>query len=907
MIRTPLRNSKGENTSGIYGFVKMLLKLLKDYKPDAVAIAFDVSRKTFRSDLYPEYKANREKLPDELKEQMPKVQELVALMGLPCLAIPDFEADDIIGTLSKQLRSEHEIVIFTGDKDLYQLVDDKVKALTIIKGVSETRLLDREGVKEVKGVYPEQIPDYLAIVGDSSDNIPGVKGIGEKGAESLLATYPTLESIYEHIDEITGATKKKLEESREIAFLSKRLAVISRDMDIKVDLDFESMSLERIFNADVLAKLKDYGMNSIVNEIKAALDDTPVSVQIAPPKEGMLFGEAETSVKPGTVDETIRMDGSYRLITSRKELNMLLMSICRNVWMSVDFETTSDVPVNAEIIGIAVSLKEKEGVYIPLKHEVAKEFDAAKVMELFKPLFEDKNIKKIGQNLKYECEVLLNYGIVMQGVEFDTMIAGYLIDPTRTQYNMDIMALNYLNYSTVHYTDVVADPKKMTLLDVPIEQVVNYAGEDADITLRLRNYFEPKLTEKGLTEVFRDVDMPLVQVLARMEHTGIRVDTEHLKNISTMLDGKIATLQTQIYELAGGEFNINSTKQLGEILYGKLGLAPVKFTKGKAASTDEETLTQLADEHELPKAILEYRTYAKLKNTYVDTLPEMINPKTGRIHTSFNQTGTMTGRLSSSDPNLQNIPIRDEIGREIRKAFVADAGKVLVSADYSQIELRLFAHFSQDVNMIQAFRDGIDIHSQTASLMFGIPVGEVDSSQRRAAKTINYGISYGMGPFRLSKELGISMTEAKQFIENYFANFPGIREFMNRTLEYAYKNGEVRTILGRMRPVSELKGKERGKMTALSRPERYAINTVVQGTAADIMKIAMIAVQKTLEKDFPNVRMLLQIHDELVFEAPEKDAERLKDAVRAKMEGAASLNVPLIADIGVGKNWGDAH
>lgn len=905
LIHRPMYTSKGKNTSAIFGFMKMFIKMLKDYKPDVVIFAYDVSRKTFRTEIYPEYKANRDDTPEELKPQIGDIIELTKMMGLPVYAQKGYEADDIIGTLSVQLKADNHITILTGDKDLFQLVDDKVRVLAMVKGLSEVRYLNRDGVKELKGVYPEQIPDYLALVGDSSDNIPGVRGIGPKGATTLLNLYEDLDDIYLHIEEIKGATQKKLREYRDNAYISKELAIIKLDVPIENTPDLENVGFVSIFNSDVINRLQSFEMGSITKQVKAisgniGADGAMVSsTNFAPTFGDGLFGSV-----PVDTNSLISMDGSYTLVHTVEALGALIAKIKLQGWMSVDFETTSKQAISCDLIGIAVSLAEKSGYYIPLMHSDVKcDFSGDEVIKAFTPIFEDESIKKIGQNLKYETEVLLNFGIILRGIEFDTMIAAYLIDSSRSHYNLDNLAESYLNYRTVHYKELVKDDKLQTLLDVDIDKVRDYACEDADITLRLKNKLDDGIDKLKLNNVFHNIELPLVPILADMEHSGILIDVDYLHDISKRLIVEIERLKKSIYELAGDEFNINSTKQLREILFEKLKLNVVKYTPTKKPSTDEQSLKYLSSEHDLPKHLLEYRTYTKLKNTYVDVLPTLVNKKTGRIHTSFNQTVTATGRLSSSNPNLQNIPIRDKIGRDIRKAFISKEGFTLISVDYSQIELRLFAHLSGDEKMIAAFEDGVDIHSQTASLILGVSVADVTKDQRSIAKTINYGISYGMGPFRLSHELGITMADAKKFIENYFDSFPKMRDFMQATIETACQNGEVRTLYGRRRPVKELIGRQFKGLNSLNHAERFSINTVVQGTAADIMKLAMIDVFKDLSNRFPATKMLLQIHDELVFETPDDTVDEFCDFLRDKMEHTVKLNVPLTVDVSYGKKW----
>ncbi len=888
MIRTPLRTRIGKNTSAIHGFVRMLLRILTEYTPDELAVAWDVSRDTFRKELYSDYKANRLAAPDDLKEQIGEIIELVKLMGIPGFAVSGYEADDLIGTLADRFKKDHEVMIVSGDKDLFQLIDGNVKALGLIRGLSEVRILDSAGVKEVKGVFPEQIPDFLAIMGDSSDNIPGVKGIGEKGAVKLLDTYSNLEEIYEHLDEIKGATRRKLIESRKNAFLSKKLALICRDVEFDVDESALLTSpLDEIFNVQVIQRLEEFELSKLIEDIKVVSGQN---------------GDKEKS------ENALNFPGSYKLVTTNQELQKLIYRIQTQKFCSLDFETDSLSAVDAHIIGIALSIKVGKGFYIPLLHEVDTEWeDENDVLELFRSIFENPNIAKWGQNLKYEAEVLLKYNIQLQGIDFDSMLAAFLVEPGRTYYNLDNLAQSYLNYQTIHYQDVVDTKKGETFLDVDIDKVTTYAGEDADIALRLREVLKPKIEELKLEDVFRNIELPLVRVLAIMENNGVQLDTKALTKMSEDLGERLEVLKEEIDQLAGESFNINSPKQLGKILFEKMKIPVVKKTKTGQPATNEEVLRELSYRYDLPKKVLEYRNYAKLKGTYVDTLPLLIHPSTGRIHTSYHQTGTQTGRLSSSDPNLQNIPIRDELGRKIRQAFVADVGKVFLSADYSQVELRLFAHFSKDPVMIKAFREGQDIHRSTAALILGIELSEVTDEDRRMAKVINYGISYGMSAFRLGRELGISIGQARDFINRYFEKLPGIPQFMQQTLEYAYKNGEVRTLFGRRRPASELYGKTFRKLSSLSHSERFAINSVVQGTAADIMKLAMIHIQTRIEREFPQTQMLLQIHDELVLEVEEDKAELVSQMVQEEMEGVTDLLIPLTVEVGIGKNWGEAH
>lgn len=691
-IKRPLTTSRGENTSAIFGFLKILIQIIREFKPDILVTAFDLSRDTFRREIFADYKAHREETPKELKEQIPVMIDILRLMHIPVLEMAGFEADDIIGSLSEQLKKDNEVFIISSDKDLLQLVDENVKVLRPQHGISEINLIDKNGVRNILGVNSEQIPDYLAIVGDSSDNIPGVKGIGEKGALQLLNTYPTIEEIYNHIDEIKGAVQKKLIENRENAFLSKQLAQIKLDMRIEEDILSNHLNLKELANHEVVQKLKHYQITSIISDLQKLF----LSEEFRN-SEGGLFTK-ETEINETTKSELKPFSGKYSLITKKTGLLSLFVRCRENKFFSLDTETTSANPIDADLIGISISLEEGEGVFIPVLYDTPGEFDKNFVIQNIKPILEDQNIGKIGQNAKYEMEIFKNEGIDMTGVVFDTMLAAYLINPVRTHNNLESLVQEYLGFNKRDYKDVLKDIAKndKTLLDAPIDDVVNYACSDSDSALRLKNLLIPIVEKSGLNNVLYNIEIPLSKVLAVVERNGVKIDIERLKVLSKELEISLRDLEEKIYHIAGREFNINSPVQLSKLLFEELGLDPVKKTGGGKNSTDEEVLSVLANIHPLPAEILKYRTYAKLKGTYVDSLPELISKRTGRIHTSFNQTIAATGRLSSSDPNLQNIPVRDEIGKKIREAFIADEGSILVSADYSQIELRFLAHFCGD-------------------------------------------------------------------------------------------------------------------------------------------------------------------------------------------------------------------
>ncbi len=892
-ISRPLTTTKGENTSAIFGFLKVLTQMIKDLSPDALLVAFDLTRATFRQKIYPLYKAQRQETPQDLKNQIPVVIEILKKMGIKTLEMEEFEADDIIGTIANKSKMEFLPFIVSGDKDLMQLVDDRIKILKPEKGINIINSLDIDGVKNLIGVYPSQIPDYLGIVGDSSDNIPGIKGIGEKGAVKLLNEFKSLEEIYENIDKITGAIKTKLIEEKENAFLSKNLATIRKDIDIEFNKDDFKLNIKQFVNSDVIKELEHYELYSIIQELKK-LSQTQT--------EGELFLFEDEIVK---TDADI--SGDYKLIKTKEEFKSLIAKIKEQKFFSIDTETTSPNPFLCDLIGISIALKTEEAFFIPLMYCCGQEFDLNFVIEILKPILEDEKIGKIGQNLKFEWEVFSNYGIELNGIIFDTMIAAYLINPTRTHNNLESLLLEYLNLKKDSYMETLKKSnrgKDNTLLDIDIDKLVKYACGDADGALRLYEKLKPIIEKEKLEKVFYEIEIPLITVLAKMEKNGVKIDKELMQKMSKFIENELERLQVKIFELAGEEFNVNSSIQLSKILFEKLKLEPVKFTEKGKPSTDEEVLVTLALENELPREILKYRTFSKLKNTYLDSLPNLINPKTNRLHTSFNQTVTATGRLSSSEPNLQNIPIRDEIGRKVRMGFIPEEGNLLISADYSQIELRVLAHFCDDKALRVAFKDGKDIHKHTAAIIFKCKEEDVTEEMRRKAKSVNFGIIYGLQAFGLSKQLGIPLAEAKEFIDSYFESFPDVRKFVRSVMEEVRDSGEVRTLYGRRRVFPDLYKKSLPDNFFMSASQRMALNTKIQGSAADIIKVAMIKLDKVLGKE---ARMILQIHDELVIECPEGKVEEYKKIIKDVMENSCELNVPLVVDIGIGKNWSEAH
>ncbi len=880
-IKNPLKNSSGQNTSAIFGFVRMLFKLIEEQKPDYLAVAFDPPKKSFRFELYSEYKANRQKMPDDLKSQIEEIKNMVQVLGIKMLVEPDYEADDILGTVSANYASENlEVVLVTGDKDAYQLVNENVKIYANKKGISEHEIYDSEAVENKLGIRPDQVIDYMAITGDTSDNVPGVKGIGEKGALKLINEYSSLDSIYENIENIKGKTKELLIKEKEMAYLSKDLVSIRKDVAIELDVD--KLNVPSFNTPEIREYFKKLEMNSIVRDF---------------------FGE---ETKTAGVKQKAEVK-KYEIIRDEESLLKAIAEIKKAGIVSVDTETTSLQPVESELVGISLSIKEKTGWYIPLLSTSLfpeNMIPLKQALAILKDILEDPSIKKIGQNIKYDLSVFKNQGIKLAGVYFDTMIASYLINPNERRHNLDDMAENYLNYKTITYTELTGKGKNaVSISEVPVEKTAEYAIEDADIALRLYIIFEKKISENELSDLFFNIEMPLVEILSEMESCGVKVDTEYFKELALENNKLLADVEKNIFKESGSEFNINSTQELAVVLFDKLGMKPVKKTK-TGFSTDITVLEALQGKHPVIKHLISYRTLSKLKNTYIDALPQIIIPKTGRIHTSYNQTVAATGRLSSSDPNLQNIPIRDDFGKKIRRGFIPDKGFMFLSADYSQIELRLAAHLSGDENMIRAFRDGIDIHSMTASSVFGVPIIEVNSDMRRQAKIINFATIYGVSPYGLSQQADIGFKEAVDFIRIYFETYPGFRKYIDETIDFAKKNGYVKTMLGRKRPVPEINSK-----TVFMREgaERIAINTPIQGTSADMIKIAMIKIFNELNSLNMKSRMIMQVHDELVIEVFESEKEKVEKIVKSNMENAVRLNVPVIVDTGWGKNWEEAH
>ncbi len=882
-IRNPLISSKGENTSAVYGFVNSILKIVRDENPDYVAVVFDSKHPTFRHERYEQYKSTRAKMPDDLAAQIPRVHAAIDALNIAEFEMAGFEADDIVGTLAKEgERKGFEVWCVTGDKDYFQLVSDSVKIYTP-KKVSETpERFGREEVKAKFGVYPEQVIDKLALMGDSSDNIPGIPGIGPKAADSLLEQFKDLDEIYANLEQVKAkGTREKLAANKELAYLSKELSTIHCSVPIKVDLD------------ELVRKPVKFEQ---AKRLFLELEFPTIITQLGP----------EIGADPTLFETPARDNADYHAVGSIAELKTLVANLAKRHEIAIDTETDNINPLDANLVGVSLSDRAKTGWYVPLRHSGTKSgnLPVDEATALLKTLFEDISVQKIGQNIKYDLQVLRRHGIEVSPISFDTMVASYVVNPTERQHSLDFLAFKYFDYQKTPIKELIGSGKTETTFDkVPIEKAAAYACEDADFTFRLREIFAPKIEELELHNLYYNIELPLISVLADIEEAGVQIDAKFLAKLSKEMEGKLEELKKQIYKIAGTEFNINSTQQLSHILFEKLKLPTKgKTASGKGFSTDVRVLEELATVHELPRLILQHRQFGKLKSTYVDALPEMINARTGRVHTSFNQTVAATGRLSSTDPNLQNIPIRTDDGREIRRAFVArDKDHCLLTADYSQIELRILAHYTEDPGLVDAFMKGEDIHARTAAAVFGVDIKDVTSAQRRIAKTTNFAIIYGVTAYGLSQQTNLSAHEAQQFIDKYFKQYPGIKKYIDDTIEFARKNGYVTTLFNRRRYLPEINDANRNVRQFA---ERTAINTPIQGTAADIIKVAMLNIHKSLEG--MRSKMVLQVHDELVFDVHRSELDKVTMIVTDGMQNAYDLKVPLIADIGTADNWLDA-
>ena len=878
-----LSNSRGDPTGAVHGVLNMINKLVREQASEHIAVVFDAPGKTFRDEIFAEYKANRPPMPDELRLQIDPLLEAVTAMGLPLLRIEGVEADDVIGTLCRQaVKSGLDVLVSTGDKDMAQLVDDKV---TLIDTMSGT-VLDRNGVKKKFDVYPEQIIDYLALVGDSSDNIPGVPRVGAKTAAKWLNQYGSVAEIVKNANEITGKVGESLRENLDQLALSQQLATIKQS----VKLEKKPEDLKR-GKPDLEALRALYGrleLRSLLRQLdeQTGGDTTEQELPEIPPRKG-----------------------DYQTVLKQSAFKTWLKKIDRAALVAVDTETTSLNYMQAEIVGISLAVKTGEAAYIPLGHDypgAPDQLPRDEVLAALKDFLEDPDKKKVGHHLKYDAHIFARYGIDLRGMQFDSMLESYVLNSVATRHDMDSVARKYLHISTIHYEDVAGKgAKQLTFNQIDLEQASPYAAEDADIALQLHEYLWGELRKtKSLERLYEEIEQPLVPVLLDMEETGVLIDPKMLKTQSGELAKKMAKLEQEAHDLAGSPFNLGSPKQLQQILFEDLGLPVVRKTPKGQPSTAEDVLQELADEYELPQVILEYRTVSKLKSTYTDKLPEQISPDTGRVHTSYHQAVTATGRLSSTDPNLQNIPIRTPEGRRIRQAFIAPTGFVLLAADYSQIELRIMAHLSGDKGLLNAFAAELDIHKATAAEVFGLDPDEVTADHRRSAKVINFGLMYGMSAFGLAKQLGITRGEAQEYVDLYFERYPGVKAYMDGIRAQAHDLGYVETVFGRRLYLPEINDRNAQRRQYA---ERSAINAPMQGTAADIIKIAMIAVHKWIKDSGANTRMIMQVHDELVFEVSKDSAEPVRDEIVPLMSGAADLAVPLKVDTGIGANWDEAH
>ena len=901
-IKNPRFNSKGLNTSAILGFCNTLHEILTKENPTYIGVAFDPHGPTFRSDAFPEYKAQRQKTPEDITLAVPIIQQILQAMHIPVLIHDGYEADDVIGTLAQQAKDPQlETYMLTPDKDYGQLVAPNVKIYRPRHGGGYEVMGEKE-VNEKYGINnPLQVIDLLALMGDSADNFPGCPGVGEKTAAKLISEFGTVENIIQNTDKVKGALRKKLEDHVEDIKMSKFLATIKTDVPIKLQL--EELKRKEPDETELAKILEELEMKSLASKL---IPKTQKNVK-KEPQQLDLFSifptdDQETEKKSNFESlKTIKHD--YQLIENKEDIIKLRDFLWTNDFLSLDTETTSTSPMEAELVGLSFSVKENQAFYVPVPTERTQ---AQEIVDIFKPLYENPKILKIGQNIKYDLQVLANYGIDLKGELWDTMVAHYLIQP-EWRHNMDFMAEAYLNYKTIHIDELIGPKGKnqKNMRELLPSQIYEYAAEDADVTLKLKNVLEPKLIEVGAQDLFHDIEMPLVRVLADMERTGVRIDTQSLSETSRAFTQRMHDIEERIYELAGERFNIASPKQVGEILFDKLHVIDKpKKTKTGQYVTSEEVLQTLKGKHEIVEKILAHRGLKKLLGTYIDTLPTLINPKTGHIHTSFNQTVTATGRLSSSDPNLQNIPVRGEDGKEIRKAFIPEPGCLFYSADYSQIELRVMAHLSDDENMIRAFNEGHDIHAATAANIYKEDIDNVTSDQRRKAKRANFGIIYGITVFGLAERLEIDRAEARQLIDGYFETFPKVKEYMEKCKEVAREKGYVETFFKRRRYLPDINSRN---ATVRGFAERNAINAPIQGSAADIIKVAMIRIYERFQKEHVKSKMILQVHDELNFTVYPEEKEMVERIVMQEMQNAYSLKVPLIADAGWGSNWLEAH
>ena len=934
LIRSPRINSKRMNTSAIFGFVNTLEEVLKRENPDFIGVAFDPKGGTFRHEIYPAYKAQREETPEDIRVAVPYIKKILEAYRIPVLEIPGYEADDVIGTLATQASQQGDIITYmmTPDKDYGQLVKDNVKMMRPRHGSNDFDVLGPQEVCEKYGIQsPLQVIDLLGLMGDASDNVPGCPGVGEKTAVKLIGDFGGIEQLIERSSELKGALRQKVEDNVEGIRFSKLLVTIKTDVPITLDLDLLSrkpVDMERL-----RPLFEELEFRSLLQRVTggAVSTPTPTKPQKQPiPSSGQLdlfatyepyeankptgtngpneaneqangdFGSLFAASSLATLADTPH---SYHLVNTDESMEQLVKTLLEADIVCFDTETTSTEPMLAELVGLSFAVKEGEAYYVPVP---ADKEEAKRLVGRLKSVYENPSTLKVGQNMKYDIIVLANYGVRVQGKMFDTMIAHYILKP-EMHHNMDLLAEVYLNYQTIHIDELIGPKGKgqKTMREVAPDAVCDYAAEDADVTLKLKAKLEAELRSEGLFELFETVEMPLVPVLAQMELNGVSIDVDSLAETSKEFTTKMGEIEREVYQLAGMEFNISSPKQVGEVLFDRLKIVEkAKKTKTGQYVTSEEVLQSLKGKHVIVEKILDYRGYKKLLSTYIDTLPQLINPQTGHIHTSYNQAVTATGRLSSSNPNLQNIPVRDDNGKEVRKAFIPDKGCLFFSADYSQIELRIMAHLSADPHMIEAFNTGYDIHAATAAKIFKKPIEEVASDERRKAKTANFGIIYGITTFGLAERMQVSRGEAKELIDEYFATYPKVKEYMERSVEMARQKGYTETLFGRRCHLPDINSHN---AVVRGYAERNAINAPIQGTAADIIKVAMARIQQRLWNEGFRSQMILQVHDELNFNVVPEEKERLEQMVIEEMERAYSLNVPLVADSGWGKNWLEAH
>ncbi|MBA4313497.1 MAG: DNA polymerase I [Chlorobiaceae bacterium] len=933
-ISRPLINSKGENTSAIFGFVNTLMKILNDEKPEHIAVVFDTKEPTFRHKMYEPYKATRQKMPEDMSSQLDKLKEVVRAFNVPSLELPGYEADDIMGTLARKAeRQKINTFLVTGDKDFMQLISSRIKMYKPGKQGDEWEIIDEKGVHEKFGVAPEFVIDMLGLIGDKSDNVPGVPGVGEKTATPLIQQYKTIENLYKHIDNILQkGLKDKLILHKDKALLSKELVTI--DCNVPIDVDIHHLEAKPFDREKLIQLFTELEFKALLKKVSSVTAPQKDTVEIELPKSEL------TDIKSD--------EHTYHLVDNEKEFHKLVKILANSKEFVFDTETTSTNPLQAELVGLSFSLKSKEAWYVPVRSEQRVESGESRLRrdklqaesnhqsDLFStqtmpdtnishptshiydevglplsllrdslsPIFSNPKIKKIGQNIKYDMLVLASHGVQIRGELFDTMVANYILRPDG-QHNLDSLAKEHLNYKMISFDDLTGTGKeRKDIRDIHPETVGEYSNEDADFTQRLYEFLREKLNQQKLNQLAEEVEFPLIPVLAEMELTGVKLDINFLADFSKELEKTLDNLTTVIYQLSGENFNINSTQQLGKILFDKLKLRTGRKTK-TGYSTDVGTLETIRHEHPLIGNLLEFRQLQKLKSTYVDALPSLINPRTGKLHTSYNQTVTVTGRLSSSDPNLQNIPIRTEIGSRMRRAFIpSEKGMVIISADYSQIELRVMAHISHDEGLIEAFRNGEDIHATTAAKIFGVSLDDVSKDMRRKAKEVNFGIMYGIGPYGLATRLDIPQAEAKEIITKYFERFPKVKQYINDTIETAKRNGYVSTLLGRRRYFPDINSRNQN---IRGNAERQAINMPIQGTAADMIKLAMIRIYSKIRNPKSGIRMLMQVHDELVFETAKSQELIAKSLIGEEMKNALPLSVPIEVEIGVGKNWLEAH